>query len=53
MKEVSALFLFGCEDIGGLDLAHKIVDTFEKMDAVNLTSEFVMDIYIWMDKQWR
>ena len=34
---ISAIFLFGCEDIDRLGVGHKIVDTFEKMDAINPT----------------
>jgi hypothetical protein len=41
---ISATFLFGCEDIGGAEdwtiiggVGHKMVDTFEKMDAINPT----------------
>jgi len=41
---ISATFLFGCEDIGGVlarevvwESGHKMVDTFEKMDAINPT----------------
>jgi hypothetical protein len=41
---ISATFLFGCEDIGGVLVfvfinksGHKMVDTFEKMDAINPT----------------
>jgi len=34
---ISATFLFGCEDIDRVGVGHKMVDTFEKMDAINPT----------------
>ena len=37
---ISAILLFG-KYIGRLGLAHKILDTFEKMDAINPTFELI------------
>ncbi len=37
---ISAIFLFG-KYILRLGLAHKLLDTFEKMDAINPTFELI------------
>ena len=38
---ISATFLFGCEDIDRVGVGHKMVDTFEKMDAINPTFDVI------------
>jgi len=42
---ISATFLFGCEDIDRVGVGHKMVDTFEKMDAINPTFDRPHDGY--------